>query len=128
MPKEGEAWTVCRFKGGLTKKRGGGVFEGELIPQCTLCYRLATPFSEELSETIFWNTCKQLLTVQSRFTQHISLNASQTARNFPPLHGFHKNQQICLAVECYFSTICLHFVLILSMQFLLCSECMQYVK
>ena len=23
------AWTVCRFKGGLARKRGGGVFEGE---------------------------------------------------------------------------------------------------
>ena len=30
------AWTVCRFKGGLGKKEGGGVFEGGLTPQCTL--------------------------------------------------------------------------------------------
>ena len=38
MPKGGGAWTVCRFKGGeLGKKEGGGVFEGALIPQCTLC-------------------------------------------------------------------------------------------
>ena len=28
----GGAWTVCRFKGGLAKKEGGGVFEGGLIP------------------------------------------------------------------------------------------------
>ena len=29
MPKKG-TWTVCRFKGGLYKKEGGGsVFEGE---------------------------------------------------------------------------------------------------
>ena len=35
---ENGAWTVCRFKGGLAKKRGVGIFEGEgeLIPQCTL--------------------------------------------------------------------------------------------
>ena len=33
------AWVVCRFKGGgvLGKKERGGVFEGGLIPQCTLC-------------------------------------------------------------------------------------------
>ena len=30
------AWTVCRFKGGLGKKDGGGVFEGGMIPQCTV--------------------------------------------------------------------------------------------
>ena len=30
------AWTVCRFKGGAWWKRGGGAFEGGLIPQCTL--------------------------------------------------------------------------------------------
>ena len=35
-----EAWKVCRFKGGLGKKEGGGVFERGLIPQCTLCQRL----------------------------------------------------------------------------------------
>ena len=40
--EEGIAWkgrakTVCRIKwGGLRKKEGGGVSEGELIPQCTL--------------------------------------------------------------------------------------------
>ena len=36
---KGEAGTVCRFKWGvLAKSRGGrrGVFEGRLIPQCTL--------------------------------------------------------------------------------------------
>ena len=27
----------CRFKGRLGKKKGGGPFEGDLIPQCTLC-------------------------------------------------------------------------------------------
>ena len=26
--KRGRNWTVCRFKGGLGKKEGGGVFEG----------------------------------------------------------------------------------------------------
>ena len=31
MPEKG-AWTVCRFKGGLGKKQGGGVFEEGLIP------------------------------------------------------------------------------------------------
>ena len=31
------AWTVCRFKGELDKK-GGTVFEGELIPKCTPWY------------------------------------------------------------------------------------------
>ena len=31
------SWTGCRFKGGLDEKEGGGVFEGGLIPQCTLC-------------------------------------------------------------------------------------------
>ena len=36
--KKGEAWAVCRFKGGAYQKRGGGiVFEGGLMPQCTLC-------------------------------------------------------------------------------------------
>ena len=27
LPKRG-AWTVCRFKGGLARKRGSGAFEG----------------------------------------------------------------------------------------------------
>ena len=33
-------WKVCRFEGvGVSKKKsGGGVFEGGLIPQCTLCF------------------------------------------------------------------------------------------
>ena len=31
-----EAWTVCRFKKGLGRKEGFGVFHGGLIPQCTL--------------------------------------------------------------------------------------------
>ena len=34
------AWTICRgleqFAGGLAKNREKGVFEGGLIPQCTL--------------------------------------------------------------------------------------------
>ena len=29
MPKKKGAWTVCQFDGGLCKKEGGGVFEGE---------------------------------------------------------------------------------------------------
>ena len=29
MPKKGGAWTVCRFNGGLGKKDGWGVFEGD---------------------------------------------------------------------------------------------------
>ena len=33
----GEIWTNCRFKRGLGKKRGGGVFEVGLITQSTLC-------------------------------------------------------------------------------------------
>ena len=40
MPKKGGAWIVCRFKGGLARKRVGGVFEwgrGWFIPRCTLC-------------------------------------------------------------------------------------------
>ena len=28
MPKKGEAWIVCRFKGEPGKKKEGGVFEG----------------------------------------------------------------------------------------------------
>ena len=84
---------------GAWRKKGGVFLRGGWYPNAHYVTDLP-----ELSETIFWNTCKQLLTVQSRFTQHISLNASQTARNFPPLHGFHKNQEICLAVEYYFST------------------------
>ena len=32
-----EALTVCRFKGGLGMKEEGDVFEGGLIPRCTLC-------------------------------------------------------------------------------------------
>ena len=27
--KGGGTWTVCRFKGGIAKKEGGGVFEGD---------------------------------------------------------------------------------------------------
>ena len=35
--KGGGAWTVCRFKGrGGWQKRGGRVFEGALVPQCTM--------------------------------------------------------------------------------------------
>ena len=37
--EKGGAWTTCRFKGGeggYGKKEEGGVFEGGLIPQCTL--------------------------------------------------------------------------------------------
>ena len=30
------AWTVCRFKKGLNKKEDFAVFEGDVIPQCTL--------------------------------------------------------------------------------------------
>ena len=36
-------WTVCRFNGGKRawqERGGGGVFEGVLIPQCTLCHLL----------------------------------------------------------------------------------------
>ena len=33
--KKGGAWTVCQGGEGLARK-GGGVFEGGLIPQCTL--------------------------------------------------------------------------------------------
>ena len=29
MPKKGKTWTVCQFKGGLYKKGGGSVSEGE---------------------------------------------------------------------------------------------------
>ena len=31
------AWTVCRLKEGLGKKKRGSIFEWGLIPQCTLC-------------------------------------------------------------------------------------------
>ena len=38
-----EAWTVCRFKGGLGKKEGGGVFEGVWYPNahygCALIFK-----------------------------------------------------------------------------------------
>ena len=34
FPKKG-AWTVCQFKGAW-QERAGSVFEGGLIPQCTL--------------------------------------------------------------------------------------------
>ena len=34
--KKGWTWTVCRFKWGIWQKRGSGVFEGGLKPQCTL--------------------------------------------------------------------------------------------
>ena len=32
IKKGGGAWIVCRFKRGLGKKDGGGVFEGGLTP------------------------------------------------------------------------------------------------
>ena len=37
------AWTVCRFKRGLARKQKGrgGIFEGELIPLYTLCYKIS---------------------------------------------------------------------------------------
>ena len=36
--RDGGSWTVCRFKGAgvLGKKERVGVFQGKLIPQCTL--------------------------------------------------------------------------------------------
>ena len=34
--KKGLTWTVCRFKWRIWQKRGGGVFEGGLKPQCFL--------------------------------------------------------------------------------------------
>ena len=40
IAKKGGACTFCRFKGGLGKKEGGGIFEeggAGSIPQCTLC-------------------------------------------------------------------------------------------
>ena len=37
LPKN-EACTICRFKAGLNKKDGVGVFDGEIISQYTLCY------------------------------------------------------------------------------------------
>ena len=30
LPKKGEAWTVCKFKGGLSKKEGSGVINNEI--------------------------------------------------------------------------------------------------
>ena len=35
LPKKG-AWTIHTFKGGGWQEIGGGVFEGGVIPQCTL--------------------------------------------------------------------------------------------
>ena len=37
------AWTVCRFNGGAWQERGGGVFDGGLIPQCTICHSCFYP-------------------------------------------------------------------------------------
>ena len=34
--KQGEAWTVCQFNWGLTKKEESGIFEGGVDTQCTL--------------------------------------------------------------------------------------------
>ena len=44
------AWTICRFKGGLAGKTGGGVFERGLIPQCTLCCYNSTVSSSNESQ------------------------------------------------------------------------------
>ena len=47
------AWTVCKFKGGLGKKEGGGVFErGELIPRCTLCAATSEKINIKISRDI----------------------------------------------------------------------------
>ena len=37
MPKKGRLGEFADLRRGLSKKEGGGVFEGGLIPQCTLC-------------------------------------------------------------------------------------------
>ena len=40
---KGGTWTVRKFKGGLGKKEGSGVFEGGgLIFRCTLCMPILT--------------------------------------------------------------------------------------
>ena len=56
FPKKGEAWTVCRFKGGLTRKRGW-CFWGRLILQCRLIV-WTTPFNPLFKgcTLIVWNT------------------------------------------------------------------------
>ena len=40
VPKKGGLGHFADLGGGLRKKEGGGVFEGGLIPQCTLCTSL----------------------------------------------------------------------------------------
>ena len=48
LKRRGGAWTVCRFKGGLGKKEGGGVFEEGLIPRCTLNLWVKLPQPEQV--------------------------------------------------------------------------------
>ena len=45
---------LCKFKRGLGEKEGG-VFEGELIPQCTLCLLMSKKICKSRSQ-IFHNT------------------------------------------------------------------------
>ena len=49
LPQKGGrgAWTVCRFKRGLDKKEGGGVFEGDDTPMHTVC--IATVHQQRFS-------------------------------------------------------------------------------
>ena len=39
LPKKGGLGQFVNLRGGLARKRGDGIFDGGLIPQCTLCYK-----------------------------------------------------------------------------------------
>ena len=51
LHKKGKAWTFYRFKGGggAWQERGGGVFKGALIPQCTI-YALLSVLHKNFSK------------------------------------------------------------------------------
>ena len=61
LPKKGGAWTVCRFKGregrgrDLARKRGGGVLEEGLIPQCTLWHTHTYTHTSRDNTGYFWD-------------------------------------------------------------------------
>ena len=50
-------WTVCRFKGGLARKRGGVSEVGGLISQCTLCCIVSLDFDKVSLELVNVSKC-----------------------------------------------------------------------
>ena len=55
MPKKGRLGQFADLRrggGGLVRKRGGGVFEGALIPQCTLCQKVLENYQKNVFSSV----------------------------------------------------------------------------